>query len=136
MTGDFLDVRRHGFARVAVCVPEVRVADPAFNVDAHLRALAAVHSEGVRYAVCPELGLSAYSCGDLFFQEPLLRGVLEALARLARETAAWDLLVSVGAPLAVEGSLFNCAVTLYGGRPLPLAPPGPPPRPPPFSPPP
>jgi len=122
VTSSFLDIRRHGFARVAVCVPEVRVADPAFNVDAHLTALGRVHAAGVQYAVCPELGLSAYSCGDLFFQEPLLRGVLAALARLARETAAWDLLVSVGAPLAVDGSLFNCAVTLYGGRPVAVTP--------------
>jgi NAD+ synthase (glutamine-hydrolysing) len=118
----FLDVRRHGFARVAVCVPEVRVADPVFNVEAHLRALASVHAEGVQYAVCPELGLSAYSCGDLFFQEPLLRGVLDALTRLALETATWDLAFSVGAPLALDGALYNCAVTLYGGRPLAVAP--------------
>ena len=122
MTDSFLDVRRHGFARVAVCVPEVRVADPAFNAEAHLRALARAHGEGAQYAVCPELGLSAYTCGDLFFQEPLLRGVLEALARLARETAAWDLALSVGVPLAVDGALHNCAVTLYGGRPLAVAP--------------
>src|SRR5262249_21516257 len=96
--------------------------DPAFNVEAHLAALGRVHAAGVQYAVCPELGLSAYSCGDLFFQEPLLRGVRAALDRLARETAAWDLLISVGAPLAVDGSLFNCAVTLYAGRPIAVAP--------------
>ncbi len=122
MTDSFLDVRRHGFARVAVCVPEVRVADPAFNAEAHLRVLAAAHRDGTQYAVCPELGLSSYTCGDLFFQEPLLRGVREALARVARETAAWDLAVSVGLPLAVDGALFNCAVTLYGGRALAVAP--------------
>jgi NAD+ synthase (glutamine-hydrolysing) len=118
----FLDVRRHGFARVAVCVPEVRVADPAFNAEAHVRSLARVLEAGAQYALCPELGMSAYSCGDLFFQEPLLRGVLDALAHLARATAAWDLVVSVGAPLLVDGSLYNCAVTLHGGRPVAVAP--------------
>jgi NAD+ synthase (glutamine-hydrolysing) len=118
----FLDVRRHGFARVAVCVPEVRVADPAFNAAAHVRALAGVHEAGAQYAVCPELGVSAYSCGDLFFQEPLLRGVLDGLEHLARATAGWDLLISVGAPLLVDGSLYNCAVTLHGGRFVAVAP--------------
>jgi NAD+ synthase (glutamine-hydrolysing) len=122
VTDSFLDVRRHGFARVAVCVPEVRIADPAHNAEAHLRALARAHNEGAQYAVCPELGLSAYTCGDLFFQEPLLRGVLDALARVARESAAWDLAISVGAPLAVDGALYNCAVTLYAGRPLAVVP--------------
>jgi NAD+ synthase (glutamine-hydrolysing) len=122
LVSDFLDVRTHGFARVAVCVPEVRVADPVFNGEAHLRLLADVHARGAHYAVCPELGLSAYTCGDLFFQDTLLRGVLDALARLAEETARWNVAISVGVPLAVDGGLFNCAVTLYGGRPVAVAP--------------
>src|SRR5436853_1126420 len=119
---DFLDVRAHGFARVAVCVPDTRVADPAFNAAAHLRILARVHAEGAHYALCPELGLSAYTCADLFFQEPLLAGTLAALARVAEGTAAWSMLVSVGAPLVVDDLLFNCAVTLYRGRPVAVAP--------------
>jgi NAD+ synthase (glutamine-hydrolysing) len=119
---DFLDVRAHGFARVAVCVPETRVADPTFNAAAHLRVLGRVHAEGAHYALCPELGLSAYTCADLFFQEPLLAGTLAALARVAEATAAWNMLVSVGAPLVVDDLLFNCAVTLYRGRPVAVAP--------------
>ena len=119
---DFSDVRTHGFVRVAVCVPEVRVADPAFNAEAHVRALARAHTAGAHYALCPELGLTAYSCGDLFFQEPLLAGALAALGEVARATAGWNLLVSVGVPLVHDGLLFNAAVTLYGGRPLAVAP--------------
>jgi NAD+ synthase (glutamine-hydrolysing) len=119
---DFLDVRSHGFARVAVCVPEGRVADPAFNAEAHLRVLARAHAEGALYAVCPELGLSSYTCGDLFFQETLLVATLAALRRVAEATARWNLVVSVGVPLVVDDLLFNCAVTLYGGRPVAVAP--------------
>ena len=118
----FLDVRAHGFARVAVCVPTGRVADPAFNATAHLRVLEQVHAAGAHYALCPELGLSAYTCGDLFFQEPLLTGSLAALAEVARATAGWNLVVSVGLPLAVNDALFNCAVTLHRGRALAVAP--------------
>src|SRR5438876_2286747 len=119
---DFLDVRTHGFARVAVCVPETRVADPAFNAAAHLRILARVHAEGAHYALCPELGLSAYTCADLFFQEPLLAGTLAALARVAEATTRWNLMMSVGLPLVVDDLLFNCAVTLYRGRPVAVTP--------------
>jgi NAD+ synthase (glutamine-hydrolysing) len=119
---EFLDVRRHGFARVAVCVPEVRVADPAFNAGAHLRLLSDVHARGAQYALCPELGLSAYTCGDLFFQEPLLAGVLAALGQVADATASWDMLVTVGLPLVVDDLLFNCAVTLHHGHPVAAAP--------------
>ena len=116
MTDGFLDIRSHGYARVAVCIPAVRVADPIFNVEAHLRVLRAVYDEGAHYAVCPELGLSSYSCGDLFLQDTLLDGSLNALARLLRETAGWNLAVSVGLPVRVNGALYNCAVTLHGGR--------------------
>src|SRR5437667_345553 len=122
MGDDFLDVRTHGFARVAVAVPEVRVADPAFNAEAHLRLLERVHREGAHYALCPELGLSAYSCADLFFQETLLAASLAALGRVAEATAEWNLIVSVGMPLVVDDLLFNCAVTLFRGRVVAVAP--------------
>src|SRR5881628_2684231 len=122
MGDDFLDVRTHGFARVAVSVPEVRVADPTFNADAHLTLLERVHAEGAHYALCPELGLSGYTRGDLFFQETLLRGTFDALARVAERTTRWNLLISVGLPFVVDGLLFNCAVTLYRGRPVAVTP--------------
>ena len=122
MTAEFLDIRSHGFGRVAVCVPAATVADPAANVDAHLRVLETVYADGAQYAVCPELGLSGYSCGDLFFQDTLLDGSLAALGTLARATAGWNLVVSVGLPLRVGDALYNCAATLHGGRVLGVAP--------------
>jgi NAD+ synthase (glutamine-hydrolysing) len=122
VSAGFLDVRTHGFARVAVCIPEVRVADPGFNAEAHRRVLEQAHREGAHYAVCPELGISSYTCGDLFFQETLRRQTLAALELLARATADWNLVLTVGAPLVVDDLLFNCAVTLYGGRPLAVMP--------------
>src|SRR5688572_25653567 len=112
----FLDVRQHGFARVAVCVPPVRVADPVANAEVHVRFARRVHDEGARYAVFPELGLAGYTCGDLFFQRPLLDACLEALATVARETAALDLMMSVGVPLVVDDALYNCVATIYGGH--------------------
>ena len=119
---DFLDVRKHGFVRIAVCVPEGRVADPAFNAKGHLAQLEAVYRRGSEYALCPELGLSGYSCGDLFFQETLLGGSLAALQELLLGTEKWNMVVTVGAPLVVDGALFNCAITMYRGRVLVVVP--------------
>jgi NAD+ synthase (glutamine-hydrolysing) len=119
---DFLDVRGHGFARVAVCVPEVRVADPGFNAAAHLAQIEEAARRGAHYAVCPELGLSSYTCGDLFFQDVLLRQSLAALKSVASATAGMNLLISVGLPLVVRDRLFNCAVTLYRGQALAVVP--------------
>lgn len=118
----FLDVRKHGFARVAVCVPRVRVADPAFNADAHLAELEKVYDAGAHYALFPELGLSGYTCGDLFFQETLLREVRDALARMLDASADWNVAASVGLPLVVDDLVFNCAVTFRRGRVLAVVP--------------
>ena len=118
MESSFFDVRGHGFARVAVVVPEIRLGDPAANARFHFEGLRAVYEEGAQYAVCPELAITGYSVGDLFFQEVLLNGAVRALEELADATRDWDLLFSVGAPLTVGGSLYNCAVTFYRGRPV------------------
>ena len=115
-SGDFLDIRKHGFARVAVCVPELRVADPTFNLDTHVSELERVYVGGAHYALCPELGLCGYTCGDLFFQDVLLRESLLALERLAAASSSWNLIVTVGLPLVVDGLLFNCAVTVFRGQ--------------------
>ena len=122
MERGFLDIRAHGFARVAVVIPEVRVADPGVNAAAHLRLLAQARDEGAQYAVCPELGLSGYTCGDLFFQETLLAATRDAIGLLAERTRDWPMAISVGAPVAVDGSLFNCALTLAAGRVVAVAP--------------
>ena len=98
-----------------VCVPVVRVADPVFNADAHLRSLSAAYGPGPSTRCVPSWDCAAYSCGDLFFQEALLRGSLDALAPSARATEEWNLSSRSGAA-AVDDCLFNCAVTLYRGR--------------------
>lgn len=121
-TAEFLDVRRHGFARFAVAVPRAHVADPAANASEHLALLRAVYEQGAAYVVCPELGLSSYTCGDLFFDDALLGGALESLQTVASETAHMNMAFTVGVPLAMPGGLFNCAVTIYRGAPLAVAP--------------
>jgi len=122
VTETFLDVRHHGFARVAVSVPAGRVADPECNAEAHLVHLRAAHEAGCHYVLCPELGLSGYTCGDLFAHETLLGGSVDALARLVEATARWRIVVTAGLPLRVDGALYNCAVTFTGGRPVAVVP--------------
>ncbi|MBM3263448.1 MAG: NAD(+) synthase, partial [candidate division Zixibacteria bacterium] len=113
---EFSDVRRHGFVRVAVAVPRVRVAHPLENVQHHLKELEAIHRQGAYYALCPELGLSGYTCGDLFHSRSLLDASLEALAVLVETTAPWGMVVSTGLPFMVDHAVFNVAVTCAGGQ--------------------
>ena len=118
----FFNLYRHNFARVAICIPEVRVADPAFNAD---RSIALLEEAGRRRAILalfPELGLSAYSCEDLFHQQALLDGARAALGRVVAASREIPVIAVVGVPLVVDSLLFNCAVVVHGGRILGVTP--------------
>src|SRR5436190_11677222 len=104
-----LTTMRHGFVRVAAAVPTLRVADPAFNADRTLGLLQRAQAEGVEVAVFPEMGLTGYTCGDLFHQTTLLRTALAELDRLAARSAkAFRGLAVVGLPVVVDDQVFNC----------------------------
>lgn len=112
----------HGFIRVAVGIPFLRVADPVFNTERTL-ALARRGSEAkAAVALFPELGISAYTNDDLFHQDALLEATEAALARLLQESKALTPVLLVGAPLRFDGKLFNCAVVIYHGEVLGIVP--------------
>ena len=104
-----------GMLRLAVVSPELRVADIDFNLAAIRQAVNAAAGEGARFLLFPELSLTGYSCGDLFFQQLPLQRVRSALVELAEFSAASQSVLVVGAPLAQGGRLFNCAVFIAGG---------------------
>jgi len=113
----FLDIRNHGCRRAAVIVPRVHVADPAKNAEEHIKMLDAAYAEGAQIAVCPELGLTGYSCKDLFRDETLRASALEALETIRARSLRWpEMLVLVGLPLAVDGMMIaNAGVVLIRG---------------------
>lgn len=104
------------FIRVATCVPEVAVANVPGNVEQILAQVQQAEQKKPQLVVFPELSLTGYTCGDLFFQSTLLNSALEGLARLVKASAAWSCVVAVGLPVVAFGNLYNCAAILYGGR--------------------
>ncbi|CAO3914016.1 NAD(+) synthase [Achromobacter mucicolens] len=122
MSNPFFNLYSHGFARVAVGVPECRVADPAFNAAQTIALAQQAAQGGAVLAAFPELGLSAYTCDDLFHQKALLDACEAALAQVVEATADLDIAIVVGAPLRVAHQLFNCAVVAAGGRVLGVVP--------------
>ncbi len=106
----------HGFLRLACIVPELRLAEPAFNAAKILQALEDAAGQGAQLAVLPELCLTGYSCQDLFFQPLLQEAALQALGDLAKRSAQLPLAFLVGLPLDVQGRLYNCAAFVQGGR--------------------
>jgi len=118
----FVNLYRHNFVRAAVCIPEVRVADPAFNARQTVALMQQAADRKALLATFPELGLSAYSCEDLFHQQALLDGALRALAEVLAASRDLPIVAVVGAPLQVGTLLYNCAVVLSRGRILGVAP--------------
>jgi len=118
----FFTPYRHDFVRIAACVPRIEVADPAFNVERTLELLRQGHQERIALMVFPELGLSAYAIDDLLHQDALLEAVERGLVRLAEESADLFPAFVVGAPLRLDGRLYNAAVVIHAGRILGVVP--------------
>lgn len=119
---EFFNLYNHGLARVAVATPEVRVADPAFNAAATVTLLERAADARVALAVFPELGLSAYSCDDLFHQRALLEGALGGLEAVVEASRSLDTAAVVGLPLVAGDLLHNAAAVVCRGRILGVVP--------------
>ncbi len=113
---------KHGFVKTAAVTVKEVVADPKENAVRILEKIKEAGNEGAKLIVLPELCISSYSCGDLFFQETLQKESVNALHFLAEETKDIDALIFVGLPLMVEGCLYNVAAALNRGRILGVVP--------------
>lgn len=56
----------YGFIKACTVSPALRVADCPYNTQMTIEAMQKAASDGVQLAVFPELGLTGYTCGDLF----------------------------------------------------------------------
>jgi len=115
-------LQAYGFYRVAVAVPEVRVGDVAFNVKETAKVWEEASKKGAAITLFPELGLSGYSCGDLFFQVALHEAVEAGLESLLALSGQLRGVAVVGLPLPLGGRLYNVAAVIGGGRLLGVVP--------------
>ena len=114
---------KDGFVKVAAITPNVRVADVNHNVASIVEGVRNVcENEGAKLVVCPELCVTGYTCGDLFFQSTLVRAAEAGVAAIAEQTASLDALILVGAPVSVANKLYNCAIVMSGGSILGIVP--------------
>jgi NAD+ synthase (glutamine-hydrolysing) len=118
----FSNPYRHGFARLSVAVPRNRVADPVFNAAQTVALYRQAAAQGAVVVAFPELGLSAYTCDDLFHQAALLDACEAALAEVVEASRGVAAVAVVGLPLRVDHRLFNCAAVVAGGRVLGVLP--------------
>ena len=109
-------LRELGMIRVAAVSPALKVADVAFNLAAIEEATLQAADQGVQLLVFPELAMTGYSCGDLFYQQSLLEKVREGLTTLTALSEQTGMILIVGAPVRQSGRLFNAAVVMSHGR--------------------
>ena len=111
-----------GFVKVAAAIPEVRVADCSFNAEKIIQLIKNAADAGVQIVCFPELSISAYTCGDLFFHSLLLEQSEAALLRIAESTVSANIIAIVGLPIRVGGALFSAAAVIQSGEILGIVP--------------
>ena len=107
---------KNGFVKVAAATPDIRVADVEFNTQNIINAMEESQKNVAKILVFPELCVTGYTCSDLFDHSVLLKASRKALLEIAENTNDKDMLVFVGAPLEVNGKLYNVAAAMNQGE--------------------
>lgn len=108
-------MKTYGFIRVAAAVPVVRVADTVYNTEEICRMTSEASEMGVSLVVYPELSVTGYSCGDLFFQKVLLDKAEEGIARICGHSKGMDITIVAGVPVPFRNRIYNCAAVIRNG---------------------
>ena len=111
-----------GFLRVASATPTIQVANCPYNAQQIIAVAKQAAEKQVSAIVFPELCLTGYTCGDLFFQQTLLTSALNGLETILKELNQEDIICIVGLPIRVETNLYNCAAVCYHGKLLGIVP--------------
>lgn len=106
----------HGFVKVGAAVPKVKVAACKFNAVQIIEKVKEAWKQKVAVLVLPELVITGYTCGDLFFQKTLLNGAMRGLEEILNATKEMSMLIAVGMPIAMESEIFNCSVMIFEGK--------------------
>ena len=113
---------RDGFVSVAAITPHVTVAGVKENIEEIKSWMELCHEEHVAVAVFPELCITGFTCGDLFYSDLLLEKAKEGLVELAAFSENLRGIFFVGLPYSYKGKIYNVAAAISGGEVLGLVP--------------
>ena len=102
--------------KVASATPRVEIANPQGNVANILELLDNPELRNADFVVFPELCITGYTCGDLFFQNNLIDSAQNALSTLCGQLKGDSRLIAVGLPIRHRGRLYNCAAIICRGE--------------------
>ncbi len=112
----------YGFIRVGSALPKCKLADCIYNTEELIQILQQANEKQIQILVFPELSITAYTCGDLFFQHSLLEYAEKGLNDIIKASQNIDVFAVVGTPVVIDNQLFNCAVAIYKGNILGVVP--------------
>ncbi len=106
----------YDFYRVAAAVPDLKVADVVYNKNKIIEKIDEAFKAEVNLVAFPEMALTGYTCGDLFFQKNMIDKCKKAVKELIAVSSILDMVIIFGAPLLVNHQLYNAAYVLYKGE--------------------
>lgn len=115
-------MKKFGFVRVGSIVNKLMLADPISNAKELVKMIKETAKKGVAVVSTPQLSLTGFTCGDLFFQEKLLDDTLLGLKFVLKETEKTNIISIVGMPLRIENNLYNVGVVVNKGKILGIVP--------------
>lgn len=111
-----------GFVRVRASSIEVSVCGVRHNEEKIKEAVLEAEQDGVAVLTLPELCLTGYTCGDMFFTATLHQAVEKSLVSLKKWSAGHHIFFVVGAPLSMNNCYYNCGVVFFNGEILGIIP--------------
>lgn len=111
-----MHMRDYGLIRVASAVVRTRTADVLYNAALAERMIAEAEERQVSILAFSELSITGYTCADLFLQNLLTEAAERHIRNLLEKSRGKDVTVVIGAPLKVEGQLYDCAIVMRNGR--------------------
>lgn len=113
---------QHGFIKAAAATPQITVADCRANCQEIKKQIDLAQQQGVHLLVLPELCITGYTCGDLFFQSLLTDQAEQMLLELVSYSSGVQPVIIVGLPVRYGYQLYNCAAVIYRGNLLGIVP--------------
>jgi len=112
----------YGFVKVAAAVPELRVAECKFNTEKIIELISVAEEKEMQFVCLPELSITGYTCGDLFFQERLISEAYNCLKKILEKTCGYRVVIMLGMPVTHQNKIYNCGVVIQSGAILGVVP--------------